>query len=64
MNQAGNPPLSFTAARFNSGIGEEEKSIVTSTGKFVITCEFFRSSRWSELGWEAGLLLLPEGKSV
>lgn len=42
MSQAGNPPLSFTAARFNSGIGEEEKSIVTSTGKFVITWNFRR----------------------
>ncbi|KAL7410890.1 VID27 cytoplasmic protein-domain-containing protein [Mrakia frigida] len=42
MNQAGNPPLSFTAARFNSGLGEEEKSIVTSTGKFVITWNFRR----------------------
>lgn len=39
MNQGGNPPLSFTPARFNSGVGEEEKSIVTSTGKFVVTCE-------------------------
>jgi hypothetical protein len=43
MNQGGNPPLSFTPARFNSGVGEEEKSIVTSTGKFVITCKYSRA---------------------
>ncbi|XAO25637.1 hypothetical protein I312_104465 [Cryptococcus bacillisporus CA1280] len=33
-------PVSFTPARFNTGIHEAEKSIVTSTGNYVITCEF------------------------
>jgi hypothetical protein len=30
--------VEFTPARFNTGLGEEEKSIVTSSGEFVITC--------------------------
>jgi hypothetical protein len=28
--------------RFNTGVNEEEKTIVTSTGPFVITCEPIR----------------------
>ncbi|KAF9358554.1 hypothetical protein BGX34_008884 [Mortierella sp. NVP85] len=35
-------PLSFTPARFNVGINEEEKTIVTSTGRYVITWNFRR----------------------
>jgi hypothetical protein len=35
-------PLSFTPARFNVGINEEEKTIVTSTGPYVITWNFRR----------------------
>lgn len=33
--------VEFTPARFNTGLGEEEKSIVTSSGEFVITCALF-----------------------
>ncbi|KIR58981.1 cytoplasmic protein [Cryptococcus bacillisporus CA1873] len=33
-------PVSFTPARFNTGIHEAEKSIVTSTGNYVITWNF------------------------
>lgn len=33
-------PISFTPARFNSGQGELEKSIITSTGPYVITWNF------------------------
>lgn len=33
-------PVSFTPARFNTGINEAEKSIVTSTGNYVITWNF------------------------
>lgn len=35
-------PVSFTAARFNTGINEAEKTIVTSTGKYIITWNFRR----------------------
>lgn len=31
--------ISFTPARFNTGEGQEEKNIVTSSGPFVITCK-------------------------
>lgn len=34
--------VSFTPARFNTGVNEEEKTIVTSTGPFVITWNFKR----------------------
>ncbi|KAF9581509.1 hypothetical protein BGW38_001443 [Lunasporangiospora selenospora] len=34
--------VNFTPARFNTGIGEEEKTIVTSTGPYVITWNFRR----------------------
>ncbi|KAF9930844.1 hypothetical protein FBU30_011211 [Linnemannia zychae] len=34
--------VSFTTARFNTGQNEEEKTIVTSTGPFVITWNFRR----------------------
>ncbi|TXT07058.1 uncharacterized protein COLE_06389 [Cutaneotrichosporon oleaginosum] len=35
-------PVSFTPARFNTGINEAEKTIVTSTGKYIITWNFRR----------------------
>ncbi|KAG0238197.1 hypothetical protein BGX31_003333 [Mortierella sp. GBA43] len=35
-------PINFTPARFNMGINEEEKTIVTSTGPYVITWNFRR----------------------
>ncbi|ODN78680.1 hypothetical protein L202_04263 [Cryptococcus amylolentus CBS 6039] len=35
-------PVSFTPARFNTGLNEAEKAIVTSTGKYVITWNFRR----------------------
>ncbi|WVQ82121.1 hypothetical protein IAT38_004249 [Cryptococcus sp. DSM 104549] len=35
-------PVSFTPARFNTGINETEKTIVTSTGKYVIIWNFRR----------------------
>ncbi|WVR00053.1 hypothetical protein IAU59_007195 [Kwoniella sp. CBS 9459] len=35
-------PVSFTPARFNTGVNEAEKTIVTSTGKYVITWNFRR----------------------
>lgn len=35
-------PVSFTPARFNTGVNEEEKTIVTSTGPYVITWNFRR----------------------
>ncbi|KAJ3207961.1 hypothetical protein HK099_000162 [Clydaea vesicula] len=35
-------PISFTKARFNQGVGLEEKSIVTSTGPYVVTWNFRR----------------------
>jgi hypothetical protein len=34
--------VSFTPARFNTGINEAEKTIVTSTGKYIITWNFRR----------------------
>ncbi|KAG0305248.1 hypothetical protein BGZ98_004419 [Dissophora globulifera] len=34
--------VSFTPARFNQGVNEEEKTIVTSTGPYVITWNFRR----------------------
>ncbi|KAI8359368.1 VID27 cytoplasmic protein-domain-containing protein [Mortierella sp. GBAus27b] len=34
--------VSFTPARFNTGVNEEEKTIVTSTGPYVITWNFRR----------------------
>ncbi|KAG0378336.1 hypothetical protein BGX24_004113 [Mortierella sp. AD032] len=34
--------VSFTTARFNTGVNEEEKTIVTSTGPYVITWNFRR----------------------
>ncbi|KAF8933330.1 hypothetical protein BGZ58_006429 [Dissophora ornata] len=34
--------VSFTPARFNAGVNEEEKTIVTSTGPYVITWNFRR----------------------
>lgn len=34
--------VSFTPARFNTGQNEEEKTIVTSTGPYVITWNFRR----------------------
>ncbi|WVF72856.1 hypothetical protein IAT40_007674 [Kwoniella sp. CBS 6097] len=34
--------VSFTPARFNTGVNEAEKTIVTSTGKYVITWNFRR----------------------
>lgn len=37
MFQATHEPINFTPAHFNSGIGVEEQSIVTSTGPYVIT---------------------------
>ncbi|KAE8542527.1 hypothetical protein D1P53_001307 [Cryptococcus gattii VGV] len=36
-------PVSFTPARFNTGIHEAEKSIVTSTGNYVITSQRYDS---------------------
>ncbi|KAF9216156.1 hypothetical protein BGZ59_010812 [Podila verticillata] len=35
-------PVSFTPARFNTGVNEEEKTIVASTGPYVITWNFRR----------------------
>ncbi|ORY35530.1 cytoplasm protein [Naematelia encephala] len=35
-------PVSFTPARFNTGMNEAEKTIVTSTGRYVITWNFRR----------------------
>ncbi|RIB17130.1 VID27 cytoplasmic protein [Gigaspora rosea] len=35
-------PVNFTPARFNTGLDEREKTIVTSTGPFVITWNFRR----------------------
>ncbi|CAG8627968.1 10523_t:CDS:10, partial [Cetraspora pellucida] len=35
-------PVNFTPARFNTGLDETEKTIVTSTGPFVITWNFRR----------------------
>lgn len=35
-------PISFTPARFNTGIDEDEKTIVTSTGPYVVTWNFRR----------------------
>jgi hypothetical protein len=35
-----NAPIAFTPARFNAGIDEIERSIVTSTGPYVITWNF------------------------
>ncbi|KAF9189001.1 hypothetical protein BGZ51_000177 [Haplosporangium sp. Z 767] len=35
-------PVSFTPARFNTGVNELEKTIVTSTGPYVITWNFRR----------------------
>lgn len=35
--------VNFTPARFNTGPDKEEKSIVTSSGPFVITCEWLRT---------------------
>ncbi|GMK58006.1 hypothetical protein CspeluHIS016_0500380 [Cutaneotrichosporon spelunceum] len=35
-------PVSFTPARFNTGLNEAEKTIVTSTGKYIITWNFRR----------------------
>lgn len=35
-------PVSFTPARFNTGEGTEEKTIITSTGPYVITWNFRR----------------------
>lgn len=37
MFQATHEPIHFTQAHFNSGIGIEEQSIVTSTGPYVVT---------------------------
>lgn len=34
--------VSFTTARFNTGVNEAEKTIVTSTGPYVITWNFRR----------------------
>jgi hypothetical protein len=34
------PAYTFSLTRFNTGVNESEKTIVTSTGKYVITCEF------------------------
>lgn len=34
--------VNFTAARFNTGVNETEKTIVTSTGKYVVTWNFRR----------------------
>jgi hypothetical protein len=34
--------VNFTPARFNTGVNETEKTIVTSTGKYVITWNFRR----------------------
>lgn len=34
--------VSFTPARFNTGVNESEKTIVTSTGKYVVTWNFRR----------------------
>lgn len=34
--------VSFTPARFNTGVNEAEKTIVTSTGKYVVTWNFRR----------------------
>lgn len=33
----GESPILFTPARFNTGVGEEERAIITSTGPFVVT---------------------------
>ncbi len=41
--------VSFTPARFNAGVDAEEKTIVTSTGPFVITCECEASLAGMEL---------------
>ncbi|KAJ3035231.1 hypothetical protein HDV00_004139 [Rhizophlyctis rosea] len=38
-------PVSFTPARFNTGEGGEEKTIVTSTGPYVITWNFRRAKQ-------------------
>lgn len=35
-------PVSFTPARFNTGLNEAEKTIVTSTGKYIIIWNFRR----------------------
>ncbi|OCF57212.1 cytoplasmic protein [Kwoniella mangroviensis CBS 10435] len=35
-------PVSFTPARFNTGVNEAEKTIVTSTGKYVVIWNFRR----------------------
>ncbi|KAK7060585.1 Vacuolar import and degradation protein 27 [Paramarasmius palmivorus] len=35
-----NHEISFTPARFNTGTGQDEKAIVTSTGQFVIAWDF------------------------
>ena len=37
-----NCPVSFTPARFNTGEGGEEKTIITSSGPFVVTWNFRR----------------------
>lgn len=34
--------VNFTPARFNTGVNETEKTIVTSTGKYVVTWNFRR----------------------
>ncbi|RXK41108.1 cytoplasmic protein [Tremella mesenterica] len=37
-----NDPVSFTPARFNTGLNETERTIVTSTGRYVVTWNFRR----------------------
>ncbi len=39
MSQVGSP-LKFTTAHFNTGIDSAEKTIVTSSGPFVVTWDF------------------------
>ncbi|WWC90654.1 uncharacterized protein L201_005590 [Kwoniella dendrophila CBS 6074] len=39
-------PVSFTPARFNTGVNEAEKTIVTSTGKYVVICKFVLFRAW------------------
>ncbi|EPS40325.1 hypothetical protein H072_5863 [Dactylellina haptotyla CBS 200.50] len=41
-------PLSFTVAKFNTGLNSEETSIVTSTGPFIITWDIKKVLRGSK----------------
>ncbi|EWC44089.1 hypothetical protein DRE_07224 [Drechslerella stenobrocha 248] len=41
-------PLSFTVAKFNTGLGSEETSVITSTGPFIVTWDMKKVLRGSK----------------